>query len=1196
MLKFDSLELIGFKSFAEKTRIVFNDRTTAIIGPNGCGKSNLADAIGWVLGVQNARNLRGQIMDDVIFSGTGKRKPSGFAQVTVTLRRTGEAPIRIGQEEIDGNTLEIGRKLYRDGESIYLLNQRRCRLKDIHDFMDEAGLGFSSYAMIAQGRIESFLSAKPLDRRAIIEEAARITGYKSKRRSAELKLEMAQQNLLRLNDIILEVERQLRSLKRQAGRAKRYREIREEYRQAQRQKFVLEAQFLKASLATLQTDLDHLRTAQEELKQELGACEQAYRESTRKRDQLETSLNDLRQRRSEIHLEIDRTENSIRYNHDQVENTRRQLEGYTEEQKALSHALQKNAEELTRCQAERTNLQAEEKKVEEARTGHSELLERCRPEVQKSESYLEELRANLLRLSAEMASLNNQGEQLGQRLADSFALEDRIQKELADYSARLQETAGRLGQLKSVLACKRTDLAKLKADLEKQERVKGGLEAELKDAQAALAESQNQLIAQRERLQSLQEVELSHSQYSEGVQKLLNHLSQNQSVRAGGTLADFIETSPEYERLVEEFLDEELEYVLVDSLDEALRGIAEVKSLKGARCTFLTLNSSNGFDKPSGHRADVRPSQDEGIHGTLADILRMKPEVQAAFHRVLPQSAGAIIVSDLDRAVLAAHNYPESIFITLEGETLTPRGLLSASAGQLKKLGLLGLKRQKRELEKKITHFQKAFAGLQEKEKEISGKLESVVQARLHDQELYHTLDREIISLGHQQEQLDAEHQRESRAVELLEQELTQLEAERQRQGEQIQALEKQLKEKTEAQVQTEKMLAQEQSSLQEFRMEFSRIQEQIHVISSDRKVIQERCHALDRAFNGIQEQRSGLESRQQSNQLARAEAEERLSAIKQMLGQLEADLSRHRKDLESADAKLNQVHEEYEKWKSLHPEIEERLAGLRDRKMERQEQRSGLDIERVRTETQLHSLEQQCLEQLQFSLQEAASGFEFEDQDLEQANQTCSDLKSRLDEFGPINMTALEEYQENEERYEFLSRQKQDIEQSISDTTRAIHEINRRSREKFKEAFEAINGYFQTVFQKLFGGGECGMQLLDEEDLLESGIDVYAQPPGKKLQNVMLLSGGEKAMTVLSLLVALFHYRPSQFCVLDEVDAPLDEANVKRFTELTGEMSRQIQLILITHNKKTMEAADALFGVTMEEPGVSQVVSVKFD
>ena len=1195
-LKLDWLQLSGFKSFADNTLIRFDQGISGIIGPNGCGKSNLADALGWVLGTGSALSLRGEKMDDVIFAGTRKRRPSGVAEVTLSFSRCDGGVISLKEMDFSGNSLEISRKLYRSGESIYSFNQRRCRLKDIRAILEEAGLGFASYALIAQGKIGWFLRAKPVERRAIIEEAARISGYKSRRRSAELKLELTQQNLLRVNDIISEIERRLRSLKRQAATARSYQRIKERFLIIQRQKLSLEARQLKELLQVLGHELEQLKATDRELNQELAQREEVHGKTLEKREKLENTLSELRQSRSEIRLEIDRTENSIQYHEEQIETTHKALRMSASEQQIITQSLEKIQQELGNFQSERTSLDEEEQQILSAIQNQTERVARHEKEIEEADARTEEFQNRMVQLSAEIASLNNLKGQREQQLKVAHATRDRLENERAQLSLEREESAGALKQARQSLEDQQARMGQLKGKLREQEEKNRELKSQAEETGEELVEVQRQLIGQQERLHSLEEIELSHAQYSEGVQKLLTHLDSSQKVRTSGTLADCIETDPKYERLVEEFLDEELEYILVDSLEDAATGVSELKTLKSGKCTFLTLLSSNGFSAPNGHQQNKDFSSVEGVYGKLSDLLQMKAEVKEAFHRALPHRAEAIVVSDLDRAFQLSHHYPENTLITLEGESLTPRGLLSASAVQGKKLGLLAIKRQKRELKSRIIQLQKQLSTLQKRNSQQQAELQEASRFFLNNEGTLLSIEKDTIGLNHRVEQWEKEEAQKKRAIQVIEEELQELELEQKQQNEKIREVDGTLAQKKGSHSSDEKMLSETQKTLQQLRVEFERLREQLHLLSSDHKVLGERRSALERTLERIEEQRIGLLTQKKAAQTSQSQNDERLGTMTRDLKTLKADLVQYGRKAEELGSILEQHEQAFAEWKEHFPQAEKELVELRNQKSQLQEKRSHVDVERARAETQFQNISEQCQEQLQMPLEEAIAGVDLAEITSEdEVLQEYSELKERMGKFGPLNMAALEEYQESEERHQFLSAQRQDIEGSVADTRRAIQEINRRSRKQFQEAFEAINTHFNAIFQKLFGGGECGMRLLDEEDLLESGIDIYAQPPGKKLQNVMLLSGGEEALTVFSLLMAIFNYRPSRFCVLDEVDAPLDDANVTRFTNLIREMSSETQFIIITHNKHTMKTADAVYGITMEEAGVSQLVSVKF-
>lgn len=1196
MLRLTALELVGFKSFADRTRLEFPDGIAAVIGPNGCGKSNLADAIGFVLGIQTAKDLRGQKMEDFIFGGTRKRKASGLAEVTVQFRRTGDVPLHLEGVELDGETLEITHKLYRSGESIYLVNQRRCRLMDIHRFLEEAGLGFSGYAMIAQGKIESFLGARPLERRGLLEEAARISGYKARRRNAELKLELAQQNLLRVNDILVEVERQLRSLRRQAAKTRQYRKLKEEFRRIQRIRLRFEADRIGERLRQVLASLGQVRTAEEEAQRQVLSREADSHRLAEARIALETAVQQLQEQASALTLQLDRASNAIRFSEEQLRQIQESQAAERLEREKLQDSLGLHCAERDKYAQELDALGVEESAIGELQQVVQEQVAAARQGLEAVESGLEDNRSRLIGVAAEVAALRNQSDQVRQRLQRLDSDLRRVREQRSGLEVSLQSLQSRLAERRSAVESSRGTLEQAKGRLE---RLKADVESrsrelvELRDQETAL---HHQAVALRERLQSLQELEISRAQYSEGVKKVLTHLNRNRTVQTAGTLADAVETAPEFERLVEEFLDEELECILVDSLDEAVRGVAEVRSLKSGKCAFMSLVSTNGFGKPARQANGAPlPGPDQGVYGRLGALLQMKPDIQAAFARVFPQQAAAIVVADLDRAMHLAHIHPDSTFLTLDGESLQPRGLVAATAVGSTKLGLLGLKRQLRELEGKAQAQQAAASAAQEIRLAREEQLRETRLQLERCQESVSQLERDWLGQTHALEQDEADHRRQAREHQVLESDERQFAVEFAELTARLESMGGDLsrQEAQQAAIETELKVGRERALAGRERL--AAAQNELNGVISRRRLLEERRQSLSSTLQRIRQQIEDLESRirvsvrrQESSELRTQELNTELSRFREESRAASAALQEQTQDLIQARQQLRLHRQESADVESALEELRRRLSVVRS-------QGGELEVERARLETQLQHLEEHCQEQLRATLDEALLAVQTQGEDPGEIDRRYEQLRRRLEAFGPVNMTALKEYQEAEERHGFLSGQRNDLEKSIADTTLAIQELNRRSRAQFTETFNQVNRNFQDVFKKLFNGGECGMQLLDEDDVLECGIDIYAQPPGKKLQNVMLLSGGEKALTVFALLVAIFMYRPSRFCVLDEVDAPLDDANVQRFAHLIRDMSEQTQFIVVTHNKRTMEHAHAMYGVTMEEPGISKVVSAKF-
>ena len=1193
VMRFDSLSLVGFKSFADKVQVSFDQRITAIVGPNGCGKSNLFDALSWVLGAQNAREMRGAKMEDFIFGGTGKRKQSGMAQASLGVCLNKTHSFELQGKTFRDDRIEICRKLYRSGESVYLVNGRRCRLKDIHKILEELGLDYASYALIAQGQIDSFMTAKPLERRAVIEEAARITGYKTRRRQAELKLEMAQQNLLRINDIVVEVARRLRSLKRQAAKARRYKNLKEEFRNLQKIRFVLEAGGRQEELRERRQQLAQLAGECNRLEEKLQTALGEQKRRTERRNRLESELSSLNEQSSKLLLEIDRTANSIASHREQIQATHGYLEQLETDLGSIRRTLRHVQSDGARFEEEIGGISREADRHEELINQHRNLLEQSTAKVSEVETAIEQERNRILELAAQKASLTRLLEQLDHQLAELREREERLAGDHARSLLDARHGKREVRQRREEVAKLNSKRSTLEKSLTRQEAKEGQLRAEVKDLEQGRTQLNNQLIALAERLQSLHEIDLSRSQYSDGVQKLLNSFRENGAVATSGTLADRIETNPEYEQLFESFLNQKLEYVLVDSMREARVGLDRALEMKGGRCSFLTLHSDNGFGKEMD--PDKLPSaESEGVIGTLTQLLKMDPDIESAFRRVLPEAANAVVVSNLERAFHLAHSYPDSTFLTLDGATLTPRGLLTANVSDTRKLGLLTLKRKTKDVEERIGAAQPKQNRLEKRLGSRTKELKSLQARRRTNQEESQRIDRDLWQCQLKLEQMESNLKREERSAADLGGELERvqknIESTRRQQSQSLEHLTAANTEKTAA----DKLLTAKTGQLRELREELERVQQQYNAVASNHKVIQERKQALEETLDRISEQEEGLEARQKSVSEAMGQSRQRVEEMTSEIERMSQALSQFQKQEEEVAGKLSAQRSQYQEWKSEAPRFENDLDHLRSQKEAAQQSRSDRQVEVARIETQLQGIESQCQEQLRVSVQALLRSVKLDSVDEKQTLERFAYLKDRLERFGPINMAALDEYQESEKRHGFLVKQRTDLEESISGTQQAIQDLNRRSREQFKTAFEAVNRNFKEVFRTLFGGGDCGMRLLDEEDLLESGLEVYAQPPGKRLQNVMLLSGGEKALTVLALLVGLFAYRPSQFCVLDEVDAPLDDANITRLTTLLRKMSEKTQIIVVTHNKQTMEIADTLFGVTMQEAGVSEVVSVR--
>ncbi len=1192
MRQIQKLELVGFKSFCDRTQILFNEGITAIVGPNGCGKSNIADAISWVVGEQSAKSLRADRMEGVIFNGTQSRKATGFAEVVLTLSLGNKLDLPEGVK-ISPEEFTVGRRLYRSGESEYYLDGRRCRLKDIQALFEGTGLGPNSYALIEQGRIGQILSSKPAERRSLIEEAARITLFKSYRYSAEAKLELAQQNLLRIHDIIREVVRQLNSLRRQAAKARRYNRLREELRSVQRQKIALDERQMQKRLLECSSRFAEAQEREQAILSELSSMEDSRSSSRETCRAQEEIVNQTLERLSCLKVDAGNAQNLL-------ENQETQRLGMVTRAKELDREQQAIQERKLIIKQEQDRLANSSRLLAEEITCEQQVLEgeQTRSEVlqdamRQTESKMDELRSLLLSGAGRLSDLKNLQTRCQENLQRILAQTGRLEGERQN---KTQEKTVLLAELKSVRqqsevkAERRNEVTSLCQDREVRTTQLG---ERVEQVSAELTARLEECSLMQHRLSSLEEVERHRSNYSEGVQKFLSTRIPGEEATRAQTLADHIETDSAYEAAIEDYLNDPLQYILVGGLEDAVRSVERVKRIGAGKCTFLTL--SNGHNhKPAASRI---PLHGEGIVGYLDELLRMKSEVRNAFERALPEYASTVMVSDLDTAFHTAQSLPGTNFLTLSGESYSPRGTLSAVGERKSMAGFLALRREKRELEMKLNTLsgkvqstREELARLKEEQAAAAESLKSLTAES-------RKLDVETALTGHEMSRLESELEKIDQLENVTNVELSQLmdeKSEIESKLEEAVAGIGEIEEHTRTQSDELQALS---ARLESLRSESSALLKNLGSLNSAHAVKQERMLSMEADQHRLAMEMEDADKRAEANRSEKSSALERIAELEIAQQETKVRIEECGHTIQETQAILGKKQRELAEGREDLAALEERLRHLHSDREEAMSVRSRIEIEKTRLESDLDHLERSCQEDFHLPLSEIAAGLQDSDweRDYQEVLQLHNQLRERVESFGAINMRALEEYQELDQRYQFLNNQRMDIEKSIADTQKAIAEINRRSIEQFDEAFKSIRQNFTEVFQILFSGGQCDLRLLDTENVLESGIDIIAQPPGKRLQNVLLLSGGEKALTALALLIAIFRYRPSLFCVLDEVDAPLDDANIERFAKMISQLSWDTQFIIITHNKKTMEIAQTLYGITMEEAGVSRIVSVDF-
>ena len=1188
MLRLKRLELQGFKSFCDRTELRFNGGgIAAIVGPNGCGKSNLSDAISWVLGEQSAKSLRGARMEDVIFAGTRDRMPTGMATVTMTLVDPAQSHAAPDTPK-PTSEITITRRLFRSGESEYLIDGRIARLRDIQDLFMGTGLGPESYAIIEQGRIGQILSSRPQDRRAIIEEAAGISKFKSRKRLAEAKLESARQNLSRVFDILEEVTRQLNSLKRQASKTRRYAELKAEM--DARLRLVLSAKFrvLEREAAKAALDLNLASSELRTLSEEVTGNEQERERVQSACYETEARLTELRRQLADLQVETERV--------------RGRLEAQVRESAAIEERMAQGERESQELET-RSGLLAGERDAFTATIGEldrqiggarTRMIEKnqAREDLQQrlaeQEKTIEDGRVAVLRLLGETSTLQNQLAQIDEYLAGIERETARAHKEEQSAAEEMQRLAAARKDLSVTMARRQMELDAVSGERRRTEEdlaSEKSAAAELREKLDALRAEHSHLRARKASLEGI----LSHRSYTtESVKRLFGALEQGEAggFHAMGLLADFVEVDPAYERAAEEFLHEELEYVVVENWEQAERGVGILRGTLDGRATFLVHSEP-------GPRAEA-PQAGESLP-RLTDYLRLTNGLADRALNLLPRLANCRLVRDHAEAQRLAIENPDLYFLLPDG--LCYHGP-TLSGGKKTASGPLALKRELRELAGTMAAMERELneqvARAEALDREIA-LLETELE-RLRG--LQQAGEKDSLALDHEMRKLGDETSRANSRISVARLELERLSRESERSIEQRDRNREAVTEKERLRGEREMSLTAERERMDELEARAAHIGEEHAAIRVELAGLEERHRSESAALARVAAQwreitarrdEIGREIERLGVERARLltdniELDRKASSLAEQVVGTEADVNR----LAVAETELRE---------SL-AQAEEKLKILRTQVEAAYQRRSEIEVDLVRKQADLRFLDETSRKELNCAVAELTPAEEtLPDGDaLAEAEQQYEEIRARIEALGPINPQALEEFQECQQRFDFLSTQRQDLIDSIRDTEKAIKEIDEVSRQKFGEAFEAINANFREAFQTLFAGGSGEMRLTDETNIAESGIEIIASPPGKKLQNVLLLSGGEKALAALALLMAIFRYQPSPFCVLDEVDAPLDESNIGRLMRLLREMSATTQFVIITHSKKTMESAQAMYGVTMQEPGVSKLVSVKFE
>ena len=1220
-----NLTVFGFKSFADKTALNFQPGVTAIVGPNGCGKSNVSDAIRWVLGEQSAKALRGGEMADVIFNGTDGRKPMGMGEVSLTLGEVDGENLRAAGVEVAYDEVTLTRRIFRDGNSEYFLNRTPCRLKDIQQLFMGTGVGRTSYSVLAQGQITQILSSKPEDRRMIFEEAAGITKYKSQKKESLRKLEYTEQNLLRVADLIREVKRQIGSLQRQAGKARRFKQISQELQHLDTQLARHQFDVLQAEIAEKNAAAEKLRGEIETGSADLLRCEDEIKQLRERLSELEHEVAAMQQRGLELKGESDRHESRIQFNEERL----RELAA--QNAKALADITQ--AEERCRAAQEELKAVAEKLSASEAALAQHRLdlgakqsaLNKVEEDLKSRQESLRQAQSaafaaaqDLTRIRNEITALDLQKQGNSIRLEKLSAEKIQLEEERARLETRLQEFTASV------------EVEKLNAQTTRGsvEQRQGRLHELQVELQKSSAEQDRFLQAQaekRSRLNVLEQLEGSREGFDAGA---VAALRQSRSVI--GSLADRIRVPDQFVVAVENALGHHLQLVLTEQPESAQAILADLSANKAGRASVAALSISIPDDKqlvfggvlsPDENKTAAQSGLKPGQFVRALDVVQTDPSVDKLLKALLGRT---FIASDLTTATAQIQNgHAGCDFVTLTGDLLSRHGIYTGGYlnghGSSKAPGsILGRKNQITELQAELTEVQNRVAEMSRQRGVLLGE-QTELQAGL--QQAQTELREREVAIATREGEFNA-----------------------------LQNSNRLLHQKIETVVfEIQSLAAHEQEGVQKR----SGLAAQLAELESRERAGQEKVAALtaelehlrqqrDTANTALTESKVGLAAEEQlaaSFRQQQQALERRIRELAQALEQRRGEVSSFVGRKEQAESEILDSRAQVEKLRhereqvgaqaaelagrksSLEADIssrEENLRGQRNRLAEFQSQRGTIDVELAQKNMAVQNLRERVGQKYHLNLDDIRSEcitITFADEgpakvqtltpeemaaagaatDWSAVAQQIETLQKRLDEIGPVNLVAIEEYEETEQRYQFLTKQHDDLVNAKTQLLEVINRINVQTRQMFVETFTQIRDNFRTMFTEVFGGGKADLILSDENDVLESGIEIVARPPGKQLQSITLLSGGEQTMTAVSLLFSIYQVKPSPFCVLDELDAPLDEANVIRFVKILQRFLGRSQFVIITHNKRTIGMADILYGVTMQEHGVSKIVSVKF-
>lgn len=1175
------IEIAGFKSFADKTVIDFENSVTAVVGPNGSGKSNITEAIRWVLGEQSAKSLRGGKMPDIIFAGSDSRKPLNVAEVTVLLDNTDH------YLPLDYQEISVTRRYRRTGESDFFINKQPCRLKDIQELFLDSGLGKESFSIISQGKVEAIFSSKPEDRRGIFEEAAGVLKYKQRKKKAEQKLFETEDNLSRVQDIIYELQEQLTPLAEQSEIAKKFLQLKEELTQT--------------DIALMITEINVAKKEWEEKQTQLTQFNQELTKLATRIQSQEAVLSEKRKQNAKKDRQIEKGQQSLLALSERLKQAEGQKDVLIERTKHTQKSTQEYQASLAEAQKKVAHFEELQEKLTKETTEKETEIQEAQQQLMKTQQELEkyqkstkellsELRDQYVDLMQEQANVGNELKYLERQYLQetskskqTLAKQSEVEASVLALSAQKQELSEKQANLQQALV-------KNQHELEEVQTKGKTVQTKLTNEQPKMYQLMNQVQQLKARQKSLQEIQENYFGFYQGVRLVLQHKQQLSGIV--GAVAELIDVPSSFTLAIETALGGAAQHVIVENEHDARQAITYLKKQRGGRATFLPLTTIKPRQLPA-HVLSQAAAVD-GFLGIASEQVTFPAEIQTVVHNLL----GTILLAkDLTSANAIAQTirYQYRV-VSLEGDVMNAGGSMTGGANKRGNQG--SLFSQNQELKQLTAEYEQADQQLQNQEK-IVQELQTKVADLSQKQEKLRT----------QNEQLRFEEQEIANQLQNITNDLARFEKEKQlsnfetRELQQfIETYQKQQAELTARQKEIEQQRQQIDEEIKSLNQESDQMEEKRSQVQARKAQEQADLAVLKEQFNHLQIQLRG--ARVQKN-----EALERQTSLEQQLATLTADFSDHEiteeslasqitelaQQREELQAELVAVKEQRERTQKEIDQLETVLAEKNQQQKQQLTEQSKLEVQKDRAEMLLDHQLSYLQTEYQISFEKAVTDYQ-PTSDIVSSRTKVAVLKEQIADLGPVNIRSIEQFEQVNERHTFLATQRDDLLSAKNQLFETMEEMDAEVRARFKEVFEAIRQEFKVVFPNMFGGGRAELVLTDPSDLLKTGIEIEVQPPGKKLQSLSLLSGGERALTAIALLFSIIRVCPVPFCILDEVEAALDEANVKRFGRYLSDFQDDTQFIVVTHRKGTMVAADVLYGVTMQESGVSKIVSVRME